>query len=373
MPTVTAAEVEEDSTRSGLYPRTGQTSCHDTAGRVMSCAGTGQDAEIGAGCPWPEPRFETSGAVALDRLTGLTWTRDANVAELPVTWPEALGLVAAMNSEEDGRGSRWRLPNRRELRSLMSHQNRLPALPEGHPFENVFSGWYWTSTTAAIAPAYAWYVHTEGARMFYGNKEEYHLLWPVRGEGNGILAATGQTLCHDASGGVVSCAGTGQDGEMRSGRPWPQPRFEVAGDTVVDCLTRLRWMRSANLTLGEVTWSEALAAVDSLNLADPAVSDGEGGAVTQGCQSREIAGLQLRRRWRLPNIVELESLVDCSTHSPALPDHHPFTDVREDYWSATTSMFEPDWAWALYLAKGALGVGQKKGRTFSVWAVSEAK
>jgi hypothetical protein len=62
-------------------------------------------------------------------------------------------------------------------------------------------------------------------------------------------------------------------------------------------------------------------------------------------------------RWRLPNINELESLVDCGRHNPALPSGHPFTDVREGYWSSTTSRFEPDWAWALYLKKGAIGVG----------------
>ena len=32
--------------------------------------------------------------------------------------------------------------------------------------------------------------------------------------------------------------------------------------------------------------------------------------------------------WRLPNINELESLVDCSAHSPALPHGHPFRDVQ---------------------------------------------
>jgi hypothetical protein len=36
-------------------------------------------------------------------------------------------------------------------------------------------------------------------------------------------------------------------------------------------------------------------------------------------------------------------------------------------------MFEPDWAWALYLTKGAVGVGQKKGEHFSVWAVRDLR
>jgi hypothetical protein len=53
-----------------------------------------------------------------------------------------------------------------------------------------------------------------------------------------------------------------------------------------------------------------------------------------------------------------------------LPSGHPFVDVQDIYWSSTTSLFEPDWAWALYLEKGATGVGQKRFAQFSVWAVA---
>ena len=35
-----------------------------------------------------------------------------------------------------------------------------------------------------------------------------------------------------------------------------------------------------------------------------------------------------------------------------------------------TDLFEPDWAWALYLEKGATGVGQKQFALFSAWAVA---
>jgi hypothetical protein len=95
-----------------------------------------------------------------------------------------------------------------------------------------------------------------------------------------------------------------------------------------------------------VVWRDALAAVAELN--------------------REGAGSP----WRLPTINELETLVDCAVHSPALPSGHAFTDVQDIYWSSTTSLFEPDWAWALYLEKGATGVGQKCFAHFSVWAVA---
>lgn len=329
------------------YLWTGQESCHDASGYRVPCGGSGQDAEFRRGIPWPVPRFELKEETVHDCLTGLIWTRNANLAGFPTSWSEALNFVDELNRKSTYGFFDWRLPNRRELRSLMSHQTRKPALPDGHPFENIFSGWYWTSTTAAINSAYAWYIHMEGARMFYGNKEQFFLLWPVRGEGNGVLPATGQTRCYDADGNVIACKNSNQDGDLRLGTRWPEPRFEESGATVIDHLTDLRWLRRADMTGEKVTWEGALEAVAELNSKTDAT-------------------------WRLPNINELESLVDCSTHSPALPEGHPFRDVREGYWSSTTSMFEPDWAWALYLTKGAVGVGQKWGAHFHVWVVSDA-
>ena len=172
------------------------------------------------------------------------------------------------------------------------------------------------------------------------------MLWPVRGEGLGVVARTGQCLCHDTVGKVISCTGSGQDGELRCGALWPEQRFEILHAGVLDRLTRLLWRRSANLTAYPVVWREALAAVAELN--------------------HEAA----ESTWRLPTINELEALVDCATHSPALPSGHPFADVQDNYWSSTTSLFEPDWAWALYLEKGATGVGQKRFAQFSVWVAA---
>jgi len=149
----------------------------------MSCSGSGQDAEFKNGVPWPDPRFQQNGDVVLDRLTGLVWTQNANLAEFPLTWQEALKFIGEMNPKGVFGFDDWRLPNRRELRSLMSHQTRKPALPEGHPFTNVFLGWYWTSTTAAINPAYAWYIHMEGAQMFYGGKQQNFLPLAMQRQG----------------------------------------------------------------------------------------------------------------------------------------------------------------------------------------------
>lgn len=327
---------------------TGQLRCYDADGREIACRDSGQDGEFTAGRAWPVPRFEPQGELILDRLTGLVWPRSASLGEWPLTWPEALVFVAGMNRARRFGFADWRLPNRRELRSLMSHHTRRPALPAAHPFTEVFSGWYWSSTSAAISPAHAWYVHMEGARMFYGGKDQSYMVWPVRGAGDGALPVTGQTRCYDAAGGIIACEGSGQDGEWRVGSAWPVPRFAVRDEQVEDGLTGLCWRRGADLTGAPAAWTEALDTVAALN----GRGDGNKGG-----------------GWRLPNINELESLVDCSTHSPALPQGHPFADVRAGYWSSTTSAFEPDWAWALYLDRGAVGVGQKCGRHFHVWAV----
>ena len=57
-------------------PRTGQTTCWDNSGNQIPCAGTGQDGEIKAGEPWPEPRFTDNGDETMtDNLTGLMWTK----------------------------------------------------------------------------------------------------------------------------------------------------------------------------------------------------------------------------------------------------------------------------------------------------------
>lgn len=342
----------EQTLKSGFVPdvahylNTGQRRCYDTAGNVIPCDRTGQDAELATGAPWPTPRFEVHGEEVVDRLTRLAWTRDASLAKWPMPWEEALEWVNALNARGHAARSDWRLPNRRELRSLISHQTRNPALPEGHPFENLTSSWYWTSASAARHLAYAWYLHPEGGRMFFGRKDEDHLVWPCRGRTR-LLPATGQDACFDADGRPISAAGTGQDGELRMGVRWPRPRFVAGKKAVLDRLTGLHWMRRADLTERLTRWEEALEAVRHIDSERLGPADG----------------------WRLPTINELESLVDARTCDPALPGGHPFTGTQEAYWSSTTSAYEPDWCMALYLDKGAVGVGMKKGRYFSVWPV----
>jgi len=281
-------------------------------------------------------------------LTDLIWTQNANISTFPCTWQESYERITELNQQQYGTYNDWRLPNRNELRSLVSYQTKKPALPEGHPFINIFLGWYWTSTTATIHPAYAWSVHFEGARMFYGGKEQYQLFWPVRGIGNTHLPATGQSCCYDALGSKIDCSGSGQDGALQLGHDWPRHRFINKSDIVLDQLTGLGWIRNCDISKGPLNWQQAMDVIKTIN-------------------KTSLTGID---QWRLPTINELASLTDCSRHSPALPSGHPFIGFQDGYWSSTTSFFETDWAWVLYLNKGACGVGHKPGKTFFVWPVT---
>lgn len=322
---------------------TGLSECYDTDGTHIPCSGSGQDAEYALGTQIAEDRFSVQGELIQDTLTGLTWPRQADIFTYPMTWAETLDAVDQLNAQSFLGHSDWRLPNRRELRSLVSHGNRKPALPGDHPFNDVFLGWYWTSTTSAMAPAYAWRVHFEGARMFYGHKNDPGMGWPVRGA-SPVLAQTGQTDCFDSAGHTIACKQARQDGALRTGVEWPAPRFEPTQHGILDRLTRLVWHKQTDLA-DLVDWQEALNAVDKMNLTSPVT-------------------------WRLPNINELESLVDAARANPALPDNHPFERVQEAYWSSTTSFYETDWAYALYLHKGAVGVGYKRNAEFHCWPVT---
>ena len=61
--------------------------------------------------------------------------------------------------------------------------------------------------------------------------------------------------------------------------------------------------------------------------------------------------------------------MDLQADSPALSAGHPFTRVRDVYWSSTTSVYEARYAWALYTRDGMVGVGFKPDAGFCLWPV----
>jgi hypothetical protein len=77
--------------------------------------------------------------------------------------------------------------------------------------------------------------------------------------------ATDQTRCFDQYGKEIPCQETGQDGETRTGAPWPEPHFSDQGPCVLDNLTGLMWTKDANPEEFPLSWDEAFQAIEAMN------------------------------------------------------------------------------------------------------------
>jgi hypothetical protein len=149
-------------------PKTGQTTVYRT----------GDDATYQKGVASPSPRFTDNGdGTVTDNLTGLMWTKNANI------WGAVVWNTAVDNCEGYSLAgySDWRLPNLRELQSLIDYARYNPALASGHPFTGVQLAYYWSATTPAGSTTGAWYVGLYDGNV-YGNVKTYTTyVWPVRG------------------------------------------------------------------------------------------------------------------------------------------------------------------------------------------------
>jgi hypothetical protein len=119
-------------------------------------------------------------------MTGLIWLKDANCFGQK-TWTQALsdcnGLASGSCGLTDGsQAGDWRLPNIKELFSLIDFSIYSPALPSGHPFTGVQFIYYWSSTTNANDNyEYAWIVSIYSGNVTGANKPtDNHDVWPVR-------------------------------------------------------------------------------------------------------------------------------------------------------------------------------------------------
>ncbi len=166
------------------------------------------------------------------------------------------------------------------------------------------------------------------------------------------LPKTGDTGCFDTPGTPISCVGTGQDGAFAKGVS-TSPRFtDNADGTVKDNLTELIWLKNANCFGGQI-WADALTLSNTLASGACGLTDGS------------AAGA-----WRLPNVRELESLIDFGQSYPTLPSGHPFTGVQSFfYWTSTTyALFKPQ-AWSVNIGQSYNSVNNKSGNGFYVWPV----
>ena len=117
-------------------------------------------------------------AAVRDNETGLVWEQSPRTET--EDWPNArLGCARKFVGNRLG----WRLPSIPELASLLdpSVADPGPTLPAGHPFTGVQPALYWSATTGANDPEYAWVVSFSHGYVASGFKARNRQVWCVRG------------------------------------------------------------------------------------------------------------------------------------------------------------------------------------------------
>ena len=179
-------------TLNDIYDLASERSRPAKTGQTTSYA-TGDDGDLEKGVSWPSTRFITSTTgIVTDTLTGLIWLENANCFAAKKwkdgsTYP-ALEAANTLNSgkcglTDDSSEGDWRLPNVRELHSLIDFSQCSPALPSGYDtyFTGVQPAYYWSSTTSASSTDSAYVVNLDDGYVGYQNKADTYYVWPVRG------------------------------------------------------------------------------------------------------------------------------------------------------------------------------------------------
>lgn len=169
-----------------------------------------------------------------------------------------------------------------------------------------------------------------------------------------FFQATGQTTSYqaDKNDGIDGPVDVPDDGALRRGK---RLRYKVRGDgTIKDQDTGLIWEMKC-LNCG------GLHDVDNTY---PWSGDGSTDTIwdwLDDVNAENRIGYAGHKDWRIPNVRELESIVDYGVSLPAIDPIFGPTTSADLYWSSTTFAFNPSFAWAVAFDSGAVGVGGKGG------------
>ncbi|NNM05336.1 MAG: DUF1566 domain-containing protein [Gemmatimonadetes bacterium] len=313
---------------------TNQTACYDDRNQIPCPVGGqafhGQDAQHASN--QPSYLLSADGLTVRDQVTGLTWQRSPDTngdgeigAYDKLTWAEAQALPNALNAENFGGYSDWRLPTIKELYSLIVFTGIDP------------SGW--NGDASDLVP----FIDTDNFDFAYGDEsageriiDSQYASSSLYVDGSiysqllfGVNFADGRIKGYGMSmpGGrektfFVAC--------VRGNPGYGTNDFMDHGDgTVTDRATGLMWARddSGSDAPRGMNWEDALAWVEGLK------ADGYLGHTD----------------WRMPDVKELQSILDygrspSTTGSAAIDPVFNATAImneggQEDYpsyWSSTT-------------------------------------
>ena len=159
----------------GGVPKTGQR-------RIVM---DGDDGYWGKGIAPQSPRFiDNEDGTITDTFTNLMWTQSGQHfgigTEFLMNWWDG---ITACNDLVFANYEDWRMPNVREMQSIMDYGYYDPALKPDHPFTDIpldFST-YWSSTSHPLVDYDAFHVPLKNATIAHVNKDGLKYIWPVRG------------------------------------------------------------------------------------------------------------------------------------------------------------------------------------------------
>jgi hypothetical protein len=277
---------------------TGQTKCYRDVAPwdEIPCEGTGQDGDYDIN---PLSYTDNGDGTVTDNNTGLIWQKEDDGKTY--NWYQASGMYDATynpTSQDVCKelGAEWRLPSKKELISIFDF-SRLSGEPLiNQIFTNTTPTFYWTSDF--FVPS-------------WGN------IWRVE-FGNGYVDSAPMDINL-----YVRCV---------CGKSLSLQNFVDHGDgTVTDINTGLMWQTGEEG--GYKTWPQAVLYCENLRLPDNASGYTD---------------------WRLPNVKELESIIDDSRYDPAVDTTFFPSAYARGYWSSTTAANIPDNALGVAFYSGSI-------------------
>ena len=192
------------------FPASGQKTCWNSSGAVVACAGTGHDGDVQAGAILSY--VDNGDGTITDLNTGLMWEKNSfdgsiHNAGTGYTWNTATATrVATLNSSTFAGYNDWRLPNVKELQSIIDYEKTSgpavnPAFNNGCALNCTVStcsctiaGGYWSSTSDERAPTDAWIVQFASGAVTNLGKSNGFSVRAVRG---GVVG--GGDVCGDGN------------------------------------------------------------------------------------------------------------------------------------------------------------------------------
>lgn len=311
-----------------LLPDSGQRTCWDESNVLISCPSSGeeffgQDAQFG----WDvahgvderytrELNIENE-PIVVDNVTGLIWQGctgglngdDCRNGETTMMrWAEAFAYCEKL---EWGGKTDWRLPDEYALQTIVDYGTSEPSIHET-VFPYTENSYYWASSSNALHESLGEAVYFIAGDVYYPEKTWGYFVRCMRSDGEFL-----RTLVRSTA----------------PGEP-----------TVTDTLNQLMWQGC----------SEGYTGLDCTT------GSGLTGWTWRGalsfCEDLSWAGYD---DWRLPNVVELYSIVNNHVYSPSI-DATVFPRTGSDtYWTSTSTLAYEKQAYYVNFDSGFVGSADK--------------